>query len=72
MGSGNTPGSIIGDNLGGIRVWTIESNTKPVENIVAGSSIDLLHGTNRLELTSPISIPPDGQVIAKIILVHLI
>lgn len=65
LGSGNTPGSIIGDNLGGIRVWTIESNTKPVENIVAGSSIDLLHGTNRLELTSPISIPPDGQVIAK-------
>lgn len=65
LGSDNTPGSIIGDNLGGIRVWTIESNTKPVENIVAGSSIDLLHGTNRLELTSPISIPPDGQVIAK-------
>ena len=65
LGSGNTPGSIIGDNLGGIRVWTIESNTKPVENIVAGSSIDLLHGTNRLKLTSPISIPPDGQVIAK-------
>lgn len=65
LGSGNTPGSIIGDNLGGIRVWTIESNTKPVENIVAGSSIDLLHVTNRLELTSPISIPPDGQVIAK-------
>lgn len=64
LGSGNTP-SIIGDNLGGIRVWTIKSNTKPVENIVAGSSIDLLHGTNRLELTSPISIPPDGQVIAK-------
>jgi hypothetical protein len=65
LGSDNTPGSIIGDNLGGIRVWTIESNTKPVENIVAGSSIDLLHGTNRLKLTSPISIPPDGQVIAK-------
>lgn len=65
MRSDNTPGSIIGDNLGGIRVWTIESNTKPVENIVAGSSIDLLHGTNRLKLTSPISIPPDGQVIAK-------
>lgn len=65
LGSGNTPGSIIGDNLGGIRVWTIESNTKPVENIVAGGSIDLLHGTNRLKLTSPISIPPDGQVIAK-------
>ena len=65
LGSDNTPGSIIGDNLGGIRVWTIESNTNPVENIVAGSSIDLLHGTNRLELTSPISIPPDGQVIAK-------
>ena len=65
LGSDNTPGSIIGDNLGGIRVWTIESNTKPVENIVAGSSIDLLHGTNRLVLTSPISIPPDGQVIAK-------
>lgn len=65
LGSDNTPGSIIGDNLGGIRVWTIESNTKPVENIVAGSSIDLLHGTNRLELTSPIFIPPDGQVIAK-------
>lgn len=65
LGSGNTPGSIIGDNLGGIRVWTIESNTEPVENIVAGSSTDLLHGTNRLELTSPISIPPDGQVIAK-------
>lgn len=64
LGSDNTPGSIIGDNLGGIRVWTIESNTKPVENIVAGSSIDLLHGTNML-LTSPISIPPDGQVIAK-------
>lgn len=65
LGSGNTPGSIIGDNLGGIRVWTIESNTKPVENIVVSSSIDLLYGTNRLELTSPISIPPDGQVIAK-------
>jgi hypothetical protein len=65
LGSDNTPGSIIGDNLGGIRVWTIESNTNPVENIVAGSSINLLHGTNRLELTSPISIPPDGQVIAK-------
>lgn len=65
LGSGNTPGSIIGDNLGGIRVWTIKSNTKPVENIVAGSSIDLLHVTNRLKLTSPISIPSDGQVIAK-------
>jgi hypothetical protein len=65
LGSGNTPGSIIGDNLGGIRVWTIESNTEPVENIVASSSIDLLHVTNRLNLTSPISIPPDGQVIAK-------
>lgn len=65
LGSDNTPGSIIGDNLGGIRVWTIESNTNPVENIVAGISIDLLHVTNRLELTSPISIPPDGQVIAK-------
>lgn len=65
LGSDNTPGSIIGDNLGGIRVWTIESNTKPVENIVAASSIDLLHVTNRLKLTSPISIPPDGQVIAK-------
>lgn len=65
LGSGNTPGSIIGNNLGGIRVWTIKSNTEPVENIVASSSIDSLHGTNRLELTSPISIPPDGQVIAK-------
>lgn len=65
LGSGNTPGSVIGDNLGGIRVWTIELATEPVENIVASSSIDLLHGTNRLELTSPISIPPDGQVIAK-------
>lgn len=65
LGSGNTPGSIIGDNLGGIRVWTIESATEPIENIVAGSSTDLLHGTNRLKLTSPISIPLDGQVIAK-------
>lgn len=65
LGSGNTPGSVIGDNLGGIRVWTIELATEPVENIVANSSIDLLHGTNRLKLTSPISIPPDGQVIAK-------
>lgn len=65
LGSGNTPGSIIGDNLGGIRVWTIESNTKPVENIVVSCSTDLLHVTNRLKLTSPISIPPDGQVIAK-------
>lgn len=65
LGSDNTPGSVIGDNLGGIRVWTIELATEPVENIVASSSIDLLYGTNRLKLTSPISIPLDGQVIAK-------
>lgn len=65
LGRDSTPGSIIGDNLGGIRVWVVEPNTEPVENIVAGSSIDSLHGTNKLVLTSPIFIPSNGQVIAK-------
>ena len=56
---------IIGDNLGGIRVWAIESGKEPVENPVANLTRDLISNLEGLTLTSPISIPSGGQVIAK-------